>query len=99
VSCRSGNENLVKYLVKLGADINKENKYAETPLFYACKGGNEKNVEYLVEQGSDIHKVIDVINSPKDIFHPHIYYGIGRLRTKENIIKYLIELKRKSKYG
>jgi len=99
VSCRSGNENLVKYLVKLGADINKENKYAETPLFYACKGGNEKIVEYLVEQGSDIHKVIDVINSPKDIFHPHIYYGIGRLRTKENIIKYLIELKRKSKYG
>eukprot|EP00833_Pecoramyces_ruminatium_P001633 jgi/Orpsp1_1/1175665/evm.model.c7180000054754.1 len=43
-----GNENLVKYLVEHGADINKENKDGKTPLFDAFK--------YLVELGADINK-------------------------------------------
>jgi len=37
--CKSGNENLVKYFIE--ADVNKENKYGETPLFTACKSGKK----------------------------------------------------------
>jgi len=43
MACYSENENLVKYLVEHGADINKENKSAETALFYACMRENKKN--------------------------------------------------------
>jgi ankyrin repeat protein len=56
-TCKSGNKDLVEYLVEHGADINKEEKwYGETPLFYACKSGNKDLVEYLVEHGEDINK-------------------------------------------
>ncbi|KAL6625919.1 ankyrin [Neocallimastix sp. 'constans'] len=53
-ACKSGNENLVKYLVKLGADVKKINHEKETPLFMACNSGNENLVKYLVELEVDI---------------------------------------------
>ena len=46
----------VKYLVEHGADVNKENRNGETPLFSACIKGNEAIVKYLMEHGADIHK-------------------------------------------
>ena len=33
MACEYGNETIIKYLVELGADINKTNKDGETPLF------------------------------------------------------------------
>jgi len=97
IACRDGNEKIVKYLVEHGADINKKNQWAETPLFFACINGNEKIIEYLVEEGAYIYKVIDVINSSKNILYKYKYIlqryrGSGRLSTKEDIKKYLIEL-------
>ena len=53
-ACLSGNENLVKYLIEQGADINEEGHRFETPLFNACKSGNENLVKYLIECGADI---------------------------------------------
>ncbi|KAL6605118.1 hypothetical protein U3516DRAFT_758083 [Neocallimastix sp. 'constans'] len=47
---KSGNGNLVKYLVEHGADINKE-----IPQFRAIKRGNENLIKYLVEHGADIN--------------------------------------------
>ena len=74
---------LIKYLVELGADINKENDYyRETPLFKACKSGNEAVVKYLVESGADINKVNIYGESP--LF---VAYGKGN----EILIKYLVE--------
>jgi ankyrin repeat protein len=56
---------LVKYLVvEHGADINKENIYGETPLFYACRSGNKDIVKYLVENGADINKENDINETP-----------------------------------
>jgi len=46
---KSENENLVKYLIELGVDINKGNKENETPLFNACSSENENLVKYLIE--------------------------------------------------
>lgn len=45
---------MVKYLVEQGVNINKENKYRETPIFYACESGNEIIVKYLMEHETDI---------------------------------------------
>ena len=39
--CENGNENMVKYLIKHGVDINGENCFGETPLFYLCRRGNK----------------------------------------------------------
>jgi len=47
VACNKRNENIVKYLVEHGADINKENREEETPLLIAKKGKNENIVNYL----------------------------------------------------
>jgi len=49
----SGNGNLVKYIVELGVDINKEINKGETALFYVCTSGNEKMIR---EIGVDINK-------------------------------------------
>ncbi len=46
----------MKYLVEVVNDINKKDKYDDTPLFDACLSGNLKMVEYLVEKGADINK-------------------------------------------
>ena len=55
-ACKNGNEDLVKYLINHGADINKVNEAGETPLFNACSGKNGNLVKYLIEQGVDINK-------------------------------------------
>jgi len=47
---------LVEYLVEHGVDINKENYFDKTPLFYACSSGNKELVDYLIENGADINK-------------------------------------------
>eukprot|EP00833_Pecoramyces_ruminatium_P003345 jgi/Orpsp1_1/1177377/evm.model.c7180000061226.1 len=82
-TCKNGNENLVKYLIKQGADINKKKKRGgETPFFYACKSGNENLVKYLIEQGADINKV-NVVGETI------LFYACKS--GNENIVKYLIE--------
>ncbi|KAG4089402.1 ankyrin repeat-containing domain protein [Neocallimastix lanati (nom. inval.)] len=73
---KSGNENLVKYLVEIGAD------YGETPLFDACYSGNENLVKYLVENGVDINKKNRWAKTP--LF-------IACEKRNEKIINYLVE--------
>jgi len=48
----SGNESLIKYLLKGGAYIN----ITDDTLFSACKSRSENLVKYLIEQRADIHK-------------------------------------------
>jgi len=55
-ACRSGNKELVEYLLKNGTYINKENKNGITPLLYSCISGNKELVEYLLKNGADINK-------------------------------------------
>jgi len=51
-ACRSGNKELVEYLVEHGADICKSGCNDETPLFDACYSGNKELVKYLVRTWS-----------------------------------------------
>jgi len=46
-----GNENLVKYLVEHGADINKKNVEGRTPLTIARDKGYMIIANYLVKRG------------------------------------------------
>jgi len=36
-ACTKGNETIANFLIENGTDINKENKYGNTPLSLACK--------------------------------------------------------------
>jgi len=65
---------VINYLIKRGADINKEDISGKTPLFNACKNGNEAVVKYLVKHGADINKKtsnnkISLVNRLIDFFY------------------------------
>ena len=81
--CKSGNELIVRYLVKLGANINKENIVGETPLFEACSSGNEHLVKYLIKLGADINKENN--NGKTPLFN-------ACSSGNELLVKYLVEL-------
>ncbi|KAL6625855.1 ankyrin repeat-containing domain protein [Neocallimastix sp. 'constans'] len=95
-----GNENLVKYLVELGADVNKENKFNETPLYCACRKGNEKIVKYLIEHGANVNRgnekiVKYLVEHGADVNKINQYnetplYGACE-EGNEKIVKYLVE--------
>ncbi len=49
--------NYVKYLIKLGADVQTDKNFC---LHAACKRGNLKLVKLLVEKGADVHALSDM---------------------------------------
>ena len=83
-ACKNGKKDIVKYLVKHGADINKENKEGETPLFNACYSGKKDLVEYLVEHGADINKEV-MKNGKTLLFTAWVH---GKKDMKEYLLKY-----------
>jgi len=70
-------------LVKLGADINKENIIGETPLFKAYLSGNKALVKYLIEQGEDVNKE-NKLNGQTPL-------SLACEKENEVIVKYLVE--------
>ncbi|KAL6616846.1 ankyrin repeat-containing domain protein [Neocallimastix sp. 'constans'] len=84
-------KNIIKYLIKHGADVNKENKNEETPLYCACQEGNEKIVKYLIECGADIKMIddLDDINEESYIGNNLLFHACES--GNENIVKYLVK--------
>jgi hypothetical protein len=50
-----GSQEIIKYIIELGADINCTNYYGDTPLLIACYHDNIELVKYLIENGADIN--------------------------------------------
>ena len=53
ITCKKGNEAMVKYLVELGAYVNQESRVhydIKTPISEACKKGNLKIIQYLIDK-------------------------------------------------
>lgn len=63
-SSESGHINIVKYLVKNGADINQCDRYHQCPLFKASEGGYYDVVEYLVHHEADVNQCNEDNKSP-----------------------------------
>jgi len=53
-ACKSKNEDMVKFLIIHGANINGDNK-SQAPLFDAWEEGNENIIKYLIKHGADIN--------------------------------------------
>ena len=62
-SIGSGHLNVVKTLVRAGADVNHATLTQSTPLRAACFDGRLDVVTYLVEHGADIHRLNKYDNS------------------------------------
>jgi len=60
IACKYGNLDLVKYLIKHGANVNEEMEDGNTALIVACRfvrcNYNTTIIKYLIEQGADINK-------------------------------------------
>lgn len=53
VACQRGYYNIVKLLLKQGAEINLCLKYVTTPLYAASENGHEKTVQLLLDNKAD----------------------------------------------
>ena len=51
---------LVKFLVKIGADVNKQDEKGQTVLMETVEKEHFKLVKYLVEVGADKNKVDNI---------------------------------------
>ena len=52
-----GNFELVKYLIKLGFDVNLKSKTNQTSLMMACNFNKPDIVKLLIQNKADIHKI------------------------------------------
>jgi len=63
-ACKNNNENIVRWLIENGADVNKENKDGNTSLIEACYYGNDNIIKLLIENGADVNKENKYNNTP-----------------------------------
>ena len=54
VAVSEGHKDVVRLLLKRGADIEATNDRGETPLIIACRKGHEKTVQLLLENGANL---------------------------------------------
>ena len=64
LACYENNVEIVRFLLKNGADINKEDKNGFTPLYLACYENNVEIVRLLLEKDADINKEDKDGNTP-----------------------------------
>jgi len=50
-----GSLEIVKLMIKYGADINLKDRRGQTPLNYAVSGGNKEIVNFLLDKGADLN--------------------------------------------
>ncbi len=55
-AAENGDDELVKLLIAAGADVNKANKYGNTPLYRAAWNGHTECAKLLIAAGADVNK-------------------------------------------
>lgn len=54
-ACLNGKLDVVKLLIKSGANVNAINKDGYSPLFVACENGYDNIVQFLLSAGADVN--------------------------------------------
>lgn len=55
LACVSGNLDVIKKLVELGAMLTTSGKSEIQPLHHAAAAGNTEIMKFLIDQGADLH--------------------------------------------
>lgn len=71
----------VKYLVRLGADVNHADNRGYTPLHGAAYIGNDELIQYLVDHGADVKAVAKDKNTVADMANGPTRFGIPHADT------------------
>jgi len=81
-SSTEGQLEIVRLLIKAGADVNAKNFYGSTPLIYASMNGNIDIVKMLIEVGADV-------NAKNKFGNTALMCAIRRNKNKEiiNLLK------------
>lgn len=64
MASRRGQLRIVRYMHKLGVDLEQRNVYGNVPMHYAAKGGFMDLVQYLAGKGADLNILNDDGESP-----------------------------------
>lgn len=59
------NKDYTEKLLKKGADVNYQNSFAKTPLFYAIANSNHKMVKLLIEKGANVNQQYKIISGDR----------------------------------
>jgi len=78
-SALDGRIDSVKFLVELGADVNKKDRFGWAPLHYAASEGYDDICRYLLEHGAD-----SSVKTKQGQF-------AAELADDQNIVKMLVE--------
>ena len=58
---------VIKRLVDVGADVNRQNRYEDTPLHWAARHNNTEAVRLLLDNGADINLKNRTNKTPLDV--------------------------------
>ncbi len=87
IACKKHLPEVVKYLISSGADINKGNKWGQTPLLYACLNNDLEIAKTLVENGANVNA--KDLDDKESILH-HASKAVNFKNPNSDLVKYLI---------
>ena len=77
------NNDIAKFLIAKGADVNAKDKAGVTPLHYACEHGKRNMAELLINEGADVNAIDGGGSTP---LHRMFYIGRARMDVAELLI-------------
>nr|QBK89302.1 MAG: ankyrin repeat protein [Mimivirus LCMiAC02] len=82
IICRYGSENIIKYIVEKGVNLNCFTTYNYSPMYYICRLRNYDMIKYFVDKGINLNAVD---NGNRNALHTVCKYN------KYNVVKYLVD--------
>lgn len=70
-ACRSGQEEIVKWLLEAGASVHVRDRCGETPLHFACAGGFGNIIKLLLQYGANPNVESSGLKTPLDELAKH----------------------------